>query len=170
MFDKIKKLFKTETEVMADVGVTPVWAKPAVLPEPTVTPPMPPVIEPVVEPVVVEKPEPKAKKPRAPRKPKLPKLSDIAPVPTAHELEKAAATAKGEPWVSVISLDMDMDNVGAGSFNLDWNEVFVARLVKAGYRGADDVQIVDQWFTDLARNIAMETFQQEMADPDKRAK
>lgn len=162
MFDKIKKFFTTETEVMADVGVTPAWARSAGLPEPTVIPPMPPVEEPKVEKVI----KPRANRGR--RGPKPPKV-ELPPMSlTPAEIAKAAATANGEPWVTVVSLDMDMDNVGAGSFNLDWNDIFVARLVKAGYRGADDVQIVDQWFTDLARNIALETFQQEQADPDNR--
>ena len=163
MFDKIKKFFAPMPESMTDAGITPAWAvghvPPHPLPEPTVTIPMPPVEEPKEE---------KVKKPRAKRGPKPPKV-ELPPMSlTPNEIAKAEATAKGEPWVTVVSLDMDMDNVGSGSFNLDWNDVFVARLVKAGYRGADDVQIVDQWFTDLARNIALETFQQEQADPDNR--
>lgn len=158
MFDKIKKFFITDEPVNSSDG-TPAWAITPVLPEPKVIPPMPPVVA------------PKVVNPRANRKPRLPKETKVELPPmtlTPNEIAKAAATANGEPWVTVVSLDMDMDNVGSGSFNLDWNDVFVARLVKAGYRGADDVQIVDQWFTDLARNIALETFQQEQADPDNR--
>lgn len=82
--------------------------------------------------------------------------------------EKDAATAKGEPWVNVMSVNLDMDNVGNGSFDLDWNEIFVARLVKAGYKGKDDITIVDQWFTDLCRNIITEQFEQQQADPTNR--
>jgi hypothetical protein len=163
MFDKIKKFFITEDPTEATNDGTPAWAvghvPPHPLPEITVTIPMPPVEPPKEE---------KVKKPRAKRKPKE-AIVELPPMSlTPAEIAKAEATAKGDPWVTVISLDMDMDNVGAGSFNLDWNDIFVARLVKAGYRGADDVQIVDQWFTDLARNIALETFQQEQADPEKR--
>jgi hypothetical protein len=116
-------------------------------------------------PAVVETPPmPKVKKPRAPRKKKEEPLFPVDKAST----EKAAATLAGEPWVSVTGVEIDLDNVGNGSFNLDWNEIFVARLIKAGYRGENDIQIVDQWFTDLARNIVMETYQQEQADPDNR--
>jgi hypothetical protein len=82
--------------------------------------------------------------------------------------DKDAATKAGEPWVKVLSVAVDADNVGQGSFDLDWNEIFVARLVKAGFKGKTDIDIVDQWFTELCRNIALETFEQEMADPEKR--
>jgi hypothetical protein len=55
---------------------------------------------------------------------------------------------------------LDPDNVGNGAFELDWNEYFVAKLVKAGYQGKDDAQIVDQWFQDICRNVWMENFEQ----------
>lgn len=75
---------------------------------------------------------------------------------TAKEL----ATEQGEPWVDVISVELDPDNVGNGAFELDWNDTFVARLVKAGYKGKTDQQIVDQWFQDICRNVVMENFEQ----------
>ena len=73
---------------------------------------------------------------------------------------KAAATKKGEPYVTVVSVELDPDNVGNGAFELDWNEIFVARLVKAGYAGKDDAQIVDRWFQDICRNVLMENYEQ----------
>lgn len=73
---------------------------------------------------------------------------------------KDAATKKGEPYVSVISVELDPDNVENGAFELDWNDIFVARLVKAGYKGRDDAQIVDQWFQTICRNVLMENFEQ----------
>jgi len=73
---------------------------------------------------------------------------------------KAAATKKGEPYVSVVSVELDPDNVGNGAFELDWNDVFVARLVKAGYEGRDDAAIVDGWFKDICRNVTMENYEQ----------
>ena len=48
---------------------------------------------------------------------------------------KDAATKRGEPYVSILSVDLDPDDVGNGAFELDWNEIFVAKLVKAGYEG-----------------------------------
>ena len=80
----------------------------------------------------------------------------VAKKKTAKEL----ATEQGEPWVDVISVELDPDNVGNGAFELDWNDTFVARLVKAGYKGKTDQQIVDQWFQDICRNVVMENFEQ----------
>ena len=73
---------------------------------------------------------------------------------------KDAATKKGEPYVSVVSVELDPDNVGNGAFELDWNDIFIAKLVKAGYKGRDDAQIVDQWFQEICRNVIMENYEQ----------
>lgn len=74
--------------------------------------------------------------------------------------EKEAATKRGEPYVNVVSIDIDPNNVGDGSFELDFNEIFVARLVKAGFTGKDDFQIVDRWFQTICRNILQENHEQ----------
>ena len=90
----------------------------------------------------------------------------------AKKIEEPAKTAKqlateaGEPWVSVISMDVDPTNLSQGAFELDWNAIFVARLVKAGYmiKPTDtDADIVDRWFQNVCRNVAMETWEQEQA-------
>jgi hypothetical protein len=73
---------------------------------------------------------------------------------------KDLATKKKEPYVSVLSVDLDPDNVGNGAFELDWNDIFVARLLKAGYQGKDDAAIVDRWFQDICRNVIMENYEQ----------
>ena len=65
-------------------------------------------------------------------------------------------------------MEIDPENPGAGAFELDWNDIFVARLIKSGYQGKTDQDIVDNWFQDVCRNVVMETYQQEQADPDKR--
>ena len=78
---------------------------------------------------------------------------------TAKEL----ATEAGEPYISVISIELDQDDVGNGAFELDWNEIFVARLVKAGYmqkKDDTDAEIVDRWFQSICRNILNENFEQ----------
>ncbi len=81
--------------------------------------------------------------------------------PTAkRKTEKELATERGEPWVTVISVELDPEDVGNGAFELDWNDKFVARLVRAGYKGKTDQQIVDQWFQDVCRNVVMENFEQ----------
>ena len=90
-------------------------------------------------------------------------------MPSELKSAKDTATANGEPWVSVTSVDVDVDNIGNGSFTLDWNDIFVAKLIRAGYKGKVDADVVDMWFTEICRNVVMETYEQEMADPSKRA-
>ena len=85
-----------------------------------------------------------------------------APEKTAKEL----ATQRGEPYVAILSLDIDPANLHAGSFELDWNEKFVANLVKAGYmmkKEDTDAEIVDRWFQNICRHVVMETYEQEQA-------
>lgn len=100
-------------------------------------------------------------------KKKSPKLSD--PKEKSAKVTKSAkeiATEKGEPYVSILSVDVNPDNLGEGSFELDWNEIFVARLVKSGYmmkKEDTDAEIVDRWFQDVCRNVVMETYEQEQA-------
>ena len=84
------------------------------------------------------------------------------------ETPKAKATAAGEPWVAVLSFEADPNDPSQGAFELDWNDKFVANLVRAGYQGKTDQDIVDNWFKNVCRNVVMETYEQEMADPDKR--
>lgn len=76
---------------------------------------------------------------------------------------KELATEAGDPYISVVSVELDPDDVGNGAFELDWNEVFVARLVKAGYmqkKDDTDAEIVDRWFQSICRNILNENFEQ----------
>ena len=80
--------------------------------------------------------------------------------------EKELATEKNEPYVAMVRMDIDPDNLHQGAFELDWNEIFVARLVKAGYMmKPDDVDadIVDRWFQNVCRHVVMETWEQEQA-------
>ena len=46
--------------------------------------------------------------------------------------EKEIATEKGEPWVSVLSMELEKGSLDRGAFELDWNDLFVAKLVRAG--------------------------------------
>ena len=76
---------------------------------------------------------------------------------------KDAATKKGEPYVNVTSVEIDPDNVENGAFELDWNDIFVARLVKAGFmikKTDTDSEIVDRWFQSVCRNILNENYEQ----------
>ena len=76
---------------------------------------------------------------------------------------KEIATEAGEPYVAIISVELDPDNIGNGAFELDWNDKFIANLVRAGYQSKpneEDSIIVDRWFQTVCKNIAMETFEQ----------
>lgn len=94
-------------------------------------------------------PAKKVVKPKA--EPKL-KVKAVSP--------KDAATKRGEPYVSIIGIELDHDDVGNGAFELDWNDIFVAKLVKAGYEGKTDADIVDRWFQTICRNVLQENFEQ----------
>ena len=79
---------------------------------------------------------------------------------------KDIATEKGEPYVAILGMEVDPENLHQGSFELDWNSIFVTRLVKAGYMMKEtdtDADIVDRWFQNVCRHVVMETFEQEEA-------
>ena len=109
--------------------------------------------------------DPKAKSSRRPRE----KKSEKQTVKNENISAKDRASAAGEPYIVILSIDVDANDPGQGAFELDWNDIFVARLIKAGYQGKTDQDIVDNWFRTVCRNVLMETYEQEMADPEKRS-
>ena len=85
--------------------------------------------------------------------------------------DKEIATEKGEPYVAVLSMELAEGDIDQGAFELDWNEKFIANLVRAGYQGQPnepDHEIVDRWFQNVCRNVVMETYEQYQADPEVR--
>jgi len=85
-----------------------------------------------------------------------------APEKTAKQL----ATENNEPYVAILTMDIEPNNLHQGAFELDWNEIFIARLVKAGYmmKPTDaDSDLVDRWFQNVCRHVVMETWEQEQA-------
>jgi hypothetical protein len=85
---------------------------------------------------------------------------------SAKKTEKELATERDEPYVSVIALDVDPNNLHQGAFELDWNDKFVANLVRAGYmikKDDTDAEIVDRWFQNVCRHVALETWEQAQA-------
>lgn len=125
--------------------------------------------KPVAKKTTVKKPAAKkvvAVKPSGVKKPRVKKVVEPTVV-DQNAVAKAAATKAGEPWVSVLSVELDVDNIGNGAMQLDWNDFFVARLVKAGYKGTD-VDMVDMWFASLCRSVLEQNWEQEMSDPEKR--
>ena len=84
---------------------------------------------------------------------------DLAEGKITHlEFEKRSATIRGEPWVTVINMDFTKKSSLEGSFELDWNEPFVEKLKAEGYNAPTPDHIVNQWFMEICRNIAMEEF------------
>ena len=77
--------------------------------------------------------------------------------------DKEIATEAGEPYVNILSMDIDPENLHSGSFELDWNDKFLANLIRAGYVGKTEADIVDQWFQNVCRHIVLETWEQEQA-------
>jgi hypothetical protein len=74
---------------------------------------------------------------------------------------KARATARGEPYVTVLDTHVNKDNIRNGFFELDWNPEFIVQLKQAGYgfEGDPEEEIVDRWFRDLAGNMLAEAGQ-----------
>ena len=83
--------------------------------------------------------------------------------PKATKSAKELATERGEPYIAILSMDVNPEDINAGAFELDWNEKFIANLVRAGYQGKTDSDLVDQWFQNVCRNVVLETWEQEQA-------
>jgi hypothetical protein len=71
---------------------------------------------------------------------------------------KAAATKRKEPWVNVLDMQVNEENIRNGFFELDWNKYFIQELLAAGYgsEGDEEEQIVDRWFKDIIFNMLQE--------------
>lgn len=106
-----------------------------------------------VKPVVKKEPKPKQTK-------------------TPTELsDKEKATAAGEPYIAITKVEINPENINDGAFDLDFNDKFVLNLIRAGYKQRDDdtdVIIVDRWFQTVCRNVALEMYEQQVADPENR--
>ena len=100
------------------------------------------------------------KKPEAQRQTVKPKKS-----------EKELANERGEPYVNILSMEIDPENMQSGAFELDWNDKFVSNLIRAGYQmdpKDTDADIVDRWFTAVCRNVVLETHEQyEAMNPER---
>ena len=94
--------------------------------------------------------------------------SQTEPVVEPSLSAKDLATQNGEPYISVTQVELNPTNINDGSFVLDWNDKFVTNLIRAGYQidpSDTDAEIVERWFEQICRNIALEFHQQTMADP-----
>lgn len=79
-----------------------------------------------------------------------------------YEYDKKIADIKEEPYVNVLTLDVNPENAQAGFMELDWNDHFVKFLHKNGYTGESDEAVVNKWFNDVCRTVLV----QEIADQD----
>lgn len=79
------------------------------------------------------------------------KISDL-------EREKKIASLKKEPWVKIVSVDVDKENPGIGSVELDWNQDFIIMLCEHGYAAPTPEKTVDMWFDELCKNIALNAY------------
>jgi hypothetical protein len=113
--------------------------------------------EPVVE-------IPKPVKEKKPRKPKV-----VKEQPTVSD--KAKADELGLPYVNILKMELDPYDINTGAFELDWNDKFILNLIRAGYKIRDDDSdtiIVERWFQSVCRNVALELYEQQQADPENR--
>ena len=80
---------------------------------------------------------------------------------------KAAATKRKQPWVNVLDMQVNEDNIRNGFFELDWNQYFIAELIENGYgeKADPEEEIVDRWFRDIVYNM----LQEEGLDTDRGA-
>ena len=71
---------------------------------------------------------------------------------------KAYATRKKEPWVNVLDMQVNEDNIRNGFFELDWNKYFIQELIANDYgtEADEDEDIVDRWFRDIVYNMLAE--------------
>jgi len=113
------------------------------------------------EPAKVTEPV-KEKKPRKPKEKKEETTST----------DKDKANADGLPYVNILKMEIDPYDINTGAFELDWNDKFVLNLIRAGYKQRDDdtdTIIVERWFQTVCRNVALELYEQQQADPENRA-
>lgn len=121
-----------------------------------------PKVETVIENAVEPKVEPV--KPKKVRKKRVAKQPDTL-------LQKQQSEHDGEPYINIVKVEIDPNNINNGAFELDWNDKFVLNLIRAGYKIREDdtdQMIVDRWFQTVCRNIALELYEQQVADPEKR--
>jgi len=82
------------------------------------------------------------------------------PTKSKKKSDKDLATERGEPYIAILSMDVDPNDINSGAFEFDWNDKFIANLSRAGYQGKTDADLVDQWFQAVCRNVVLETYEQ----------
>ena len=80
---------------------------------------------------------------------------------------KEYATRKKEPWVAVLDVKVNKENLRNGFFELDWNEYFIKELILSGYglEADPEEEVVDRWF----RTIVYQMLEDEGMDTSRGA-
>jgi len=73
-----------------------------------------------------------------------------------NKWDKEDATKREEPWVSVIEVGVNPDDVTQGFFELDWNDEFIKMLSSNGLAGKSDEDVVNQWFNSICRSVLLQ--------------
>jgi hypothetical protein len=92
--------------------------------------------------------------------PEIPQKTEETTTKKSKKTPKELATERGEPYIAILSMDVDPNDINSGAFEFDWNEKFIANLARAGYQGKTDADLVDQWFQSVCRNVVLETYEQ----------
>jgi len=82
-----------------------------------------------------------------------------------QQYDHKLADLNNEPYVAVLNIDFDNKNPSNGYFELDFNEHFVEYLANNGYNGIEPEEIVNEWFSDLCKNIVLEDMVDEKGNP-----
>lgn len=81
---------------------------------------------------------------------------------------KEAATKANEPYVEITSIKFtDPNNPQTGIFEFDWNDKMIANLIRSGYQlkpTDTDSEIIERWFQEVCRNVALEVAEQQAAN------
>jgi hypothetical protein len=78
---------------------------------------------------------------------------------------KEYATRRKEPWVAVLDVKVNKENLRNGFFELDWNRYFIQDLIQAGFglEADPEEEVVDRWF----RTIVYQMLEDEGMDTDR---
>lgn len=76
---------------------------------------------------------------------------------TENEYDKQKATLEGNPWMTVINSDYDHEEgLGGLTFEFDWNDHFVEFLRENKFEGLTDEDVVENYFNELCKQIAIQ--------------
>jgi len=74
-----------------------------------------------------------------------------------EEFLKQKATILKEPYVNVLSMEINDEMPTQGAFELDWNEEFIKMLHNAGITGTSDEDVVNKWFNSVCRTVLLQS-------------